>query len=249
MSGHSKWAQIRRQKGVNDARRGQMFTKVGREIAIAARQGGGDPNANSRLRLAILKAKQINMPMDNIQRAIQRGAGGSEGITLEEITYEGYGPSGVALMVQVATDNRNRTAAELRNIFSRNGGNLGEAGCVAWLFEFKGVVIVDAGKASPEDVALQAIDLGADDFKIDGRLVEIYTLPGDLEPVKEALEKRKYSVTSAELSMVPKSTVPLEEKMAFQTLRLVDKLEQFEDVQDVYTNADISADIMEKFEG
>jgi YebC/PmpR family DNA-binding regulatory protein len=249
MSGHSKWAQIRRQKGVNDARRGQMFTKVGREITVAARQGGGDPDANYRLRLTIQKAKQINMPQENIERAIKRGAGGGEAAALEEFTYEGYGPAGVAMLLEVATDNRNRAAAEIRNVFTRNGANLGETGCVAWLFDPKGVVTVEADDHDPEEIGLLAIDAGADDVHIDGRTIEIYTQPNDLEWVRETMTKRKLNVVSAERTMLPKSTVPLNEAAALKTLRLVDKLEELDDVLKVYFNADIPIEVMEKYEG
>jgi YebC/PmpR family DNA-binding regulatory protein len=249
MSGHSKWAQIRRQKGVNDAKRGQMFTKVGREITVAARQGGGDPDANYRLRLTIQKAKQINMPQENIERAIKRGAGGGEAAALEEFTYEGYGPAGVAMLLEVATDNRNRAAAEIRNVFTRNGANLGETGCVAWLFDPKGVVTVEADDHDPEEIGLLAIDAGADDVHIDGRTIEIYTQPNDLEWVRETMTKRKLNVVSAERTMLPKSTVPLNEAAALKTLRLVDKLEELDDVLKVYFNADIPIEVMEKYEG
>lgn len=249
MSGHSKWAQIRRQKGVNDARRGQLFTKLGREITLAARQGGGNPEANVRLRLAIQKAKEFNMPMENIKRAIDRGLGKSEGAALEEMVYEGYGPAGVAVLVEVATDNRNRVAAELRNIFSRNGGNMGEAGCVSWLFEPKGLITVDASGADPEELALLAIDLGADDVKIMDHTIEVYTSPEALDRIREALVQRKLKVTSAERTMLPKSTVPLTGEDALKTLRLVDRLEQYDDVQRVYFNADIPDEIMQAYEG
>lgn len=249
MSGHSKWAQIRRQKGVNDAKRGQMFTKVGREITVAARQGGGDPDANYRLRLTIQKAKQINMPQENIERAIKRGAGGGEAAALEEFTYEGYGPAGVAMLLEVATDNRNRAAAEIRNVFTRNGANLGETGCVAWIFDPKGVVTVEADDHDPEEIGLLAIDAGADDVHIDGRTIEIYTQPNDLEWVRETMTKRKLNVVSAERTMLPKSTVPLNEAAALKTLRLVDKLEELDDVLKVYFNADIPIEVMEKYEG
>jgi len=248
LSGHSKWAQIKRKKGITDLKRGQTFTKVGREIAIAARQGGGDPESNFRLRLAIQKAREVNMPHDNIERAIKRGTGGIGGAAYEEVIYEGYGPSGVAIMVQVMTDNRNRTTADLRNIFSRNGGNLGESGCVSWLFEQKGVIIVSADGSDTEELALQAIDAGAEDVKIDGRTLEVYTEPGALEDVKVKLEAQNVQISSAEVTMMPKSTVPLDEKAAVQTVRLMDLLEEHDDVQQVYANFDIPEEIMEKAE-
>jgi YebC/PmpR family DNA-binding regulatory protein len=249
MSGHSKWSQIRRQKGVNDAKRGQLFTKLGREITLAARQGGGNPDGNFRLRLAMQKAKEFNMPLENVKRSIDKGTGKAEGVSIEEMTYEGYGPAGVAILVEVATDNRNRIAAELRNIFSRNGGNMGEAGCVSWLFEPKGLIILDAGRGDPEELALTAIDIGADDVKIMDQIIEIYTPPADLEKIREALASRKLNVISAERTMLPKSLATLGEANALKTLRLADRLEEYDDVQKVYFNADISDEIMQKYEG
>ena len=249
MSGHSKWAQIKRQKGANDAKRGQMFTKVGREITIAARAGGGDPDSNYRLRLALLKAKQINMPQENVKRAIERGTGGGEGAVLEETTYEGYGPGGVAFLIEVATDSRNRTAAEIRNVFSKSAGNLGSNGSVAWMFEPRGVVTVEGKASQLDDLALAAIDMGALDFKVDDAGLEIYTEVGDLHKVRESLEKQKANITSAERAMIPNSTVPLEDDTAVKVLRLADHLEELDDVQKVYFNAEISAGAMEKYAG
>jgi len=250
MSGHSKWAQIRRQKGVADARRGQMFTKVGREITIATRDGGsGDPNANPRLRLAIQKAREINMPHDNIQRAIQRGLGGGEGVQLQEIMYEAYGPGGVALMIEAATDNRNRTTAEVRNVLSKGGGNLGESGCVSWLFQARGVIGVDAGKRDLEEIALAAIDWGAEDFKVEDNYLEIYTTPQDLLKVRQAMEKDKIPIASADVLMVPNATIPLDEEQGLKVLRLLDKLEELDDVIKVHSNADITTTLLEKYEG
>ena len=249
MSGHSKWAQIKRQKGANDAKRGQMFTKVGREISISARAGGGDPDSNYRLRLALLKAKQINMPQENIKRAIERGAGGGEGITLEETTYEGYGPGGVAFLIDVATDSRNRAAAEIRNVFSKNGGNLGAAGSIAWMFEPRGVITVEGTPNQLDEVALAAIDIGALDFKIDEAVLEIYTDVADLHKVREALEQQKASITSADRSMIPNSTIPLDADGGVKVLRLADHLEELDDVQKVYFNAEISAEALEKYAG
>jgi len=243
MSGHSKWAQIRRSKGVNDARRGQLFTRLGREIVVAVREGGsGDTNANARLRLAVQRARDANMPMDNIERTIKRALGSGEGIALEEITYEGYGPGGTAMMVYTVTENRNRTVAEVRNAFNRNGGNMGENGCVDWLFENKGVLEVEINGHDPDELSLEALDLGADDVDAvtpDDEIVTIYTDPSDLETVRKALEKKKYQVMKAETTMVPKTRVDItEEKVAHQVMRLVEKLEDLDDVQDVYTNAD-----------
>src|SRR5438874_8769201 len=219
MSGHSKWAQIRRSKGVNDARRGQLFTRLGREIVVAVREGGsGDPNANSRLRLAIQRARDANMPMDNIERTIKRALGGGEGSALEEITYEGYEPAGTAVLVQTLTENRNRTVAEVRNAFSRNAGNMGENGCVDWLFEAKGVIEVELEGHDPDELSLEAIDLGAEDVEPvqpDDETLTIYTDPSDVEKVRLALESRKYKVLKSESTLLPKTKIELaDEKVA-----------------------------------
>jgi YebC/PmpR family DNA-binding regulatory protein len=248
MSGHSKWAQIKRQKGVADARRGQLFTKLTREIIVAVREGGSNPEANFRLRLAIQKARDHNMPLDNIDRAIKRGSGQAEGASLAEMVLEGYGPSGVAILVQALSDNRNRTLQEVRNIFTRNGGNLGEAGCVAWLFNSQGVITVETDAQDAEELALQAIDAGAEDVRIENKYIEIYTKPEELEKVREALRRKSIAIASAELSMVPKSMVELEEKAALQTLKLLDRLEELDEVQLVSSNADFSDDILEKYQ-
>ncbi len=245
MSGHSKWSQIKRQKGVSDSRRGQLFTKLSREIEAAVRQGGTSPEMNFRLRLAIQKARDNNMPMDNIERAIKRGAGGAEGASLIEATYEGYGPGGTAILLEALTDNRNRTTAEIRNAFSRGNGSLGESGCVTWIFEPKGVITVAAGDT--EELALYAIDAGAEDVKVIDRSLEIHTKPEDLEGLRKALEERELAIVSAEVLMVPKSVVMLDEKAALQTLRLLDKLEELDDVQRVFTNADFPDEALEKY--
>jgi YebC/PmpR family DNA-binding regulatory protein len=249
MSGHSKWSTIKRQKGVADAQRGQVFTKLSKEIILAAKTGGGDPAAHFRLRLAVQKAKESNMPADNIKRAIERATGGGEGSELAEITYEGYGPNGTAVLVDVATDNRNRTVAEVRNVFSRAGGNLGEAGSVAWNFENRGVISVVPNGKDPDDIALVAIDAGADDVQVGDGSSDVYTSPGDLETVKKALEDGGVTVESAEASKVPKTTVQLDEKNAIAMLRLVEKLEALDDVQKVYFNADISDDVFASYAG
>jgi YebC/PmpR family DNA-binding regulatory protein len=243
MSGHSKWAQIRRSKGVNDARRGQLFTRLGREIVVAVREGGsGDPNANFRLRMAVQRARDANMPMDNIERTIKRAVGGSEGSNLEEITYEGYGPGGTAILVEALTENRNRTVAEVRNAFNLNGGNMGENGCVDWLFEAHGIIEVELAGHDPDELSLEAIDLGADDVEPvgpDDEFLTIYTDPSNLEDVRKALEARKYKVLKSESTMVPKTKIELsDEKTAHQAIRLIEKLEDLDDVQNVYTNAD-----------
>jgi YebC/PmpR family DNA-binding regulatory protein len=253
MSGHSKWAQIRRAKGVNDARRGQLFTRLGREIAVAVREGGsGDPNANFRLRMAVQRARDANMPMENIERTIKRVLGGSEGGGLEEITYEGYGPGGTAILVQALTENRNRTVAEVRNAFSRNGGNLGENGCVDWLFEAKGVIEVELDGKDSDELSLEALDMGADDVEPvspDDESLTIYTDPADLERIRRQLETKKYKVLKSESTMVPKTKVELtDEKVAHQVLRLIEKLEDLDDVQNVYTNADFPESFAASYE-
>jgi YebC/PmpR family DNA-binding regulatory protein len=253
MSGHSKWHQIRRQKGVNDAKRGQLFTRLGREIVVAVREGGGgDPDANFRLRMAVQRAREANMPMDNIERTIKRTVGGGEGSSLEEATYEGYAPGGAAIMVEVVTDNRNRTAAEIRNTFSKNGGNLGEIGCVDWIFEPRGIIAVPLDGRDADEITLDAIDAGAEDVDEVGNGDEeltIYTEPARLDDVRKALEARKIPVARAESTMVPKTKVELGEKEAVQTLRLIDRLEDLDDVQNVFTNAEIANEIAEKYEG
>jgi YebC/PmpR family DNA-binding regulatory protein len=253
MSGHSKWHQIRRQKGVNDARRGQLFTRLGREIIVAVREGGGgDPNANFRLRMAVQRAREANMPMENIDRSIKRATGGGEGAQLEELTYEGYAPGGAAVMVQVMTDNRNRTAAEVRNVFSRNGGNLGENGCVDWIFENKGIIEIPLEGRDPDELTLEAADAGAEDVdpvQPDDQAMTIYTDPGQLEPVRKALEAKKIPVSRAELNLIPKTRVDLADKEAIQALRLIDRLEELDDVQNVYTNAEIPEAVAEQYAG
>jgi YebC/PmpR family DNA-binding regulatory protein len=248
MSGHSKWSTIKRQKGVADARRGQLFTKLAREIIVAVREGGDNPEGNFRLRLVIQKARDNNMPLDNIERAIKRGSGQAEGAILVEMTLEGYGPSGVAILVQALSDNRNRTLQEVRNLFTRNGGNLGEAGCVAWLFDSRGLITVETNGKDAEELALEAIDAGAEDVKVENSYVEIYTKPTELEKVRGALEAKKFTIASAELSMIPKTTIELEEKVALQTLRLLDKLEELDEVQHVSSNADFSDAVLEKYQ-
>jgi YebC/PmpR family DNA-binding regulatory protein len=243
MSGHSKWAQIRRSKGVNDARRGQLFTRLGRELVVAVREGGsGDPNANFRLRMAVQRARDANMPTDNIERTIKRAVSGSEGSSLEEITYEGYGPGGTAIVVQTLTDNRNRTVAEVRNAFHRNGGNMGENGCVDWLFEAKGVIEVELQDHDPDELSLEVLDLGADDVEPvhpNDEVLTVYTEPSDVEKVRQTLEEHNYKVLKSESTLVPQTKIELaEEKVAHQAIRLIEKLEDLDDVQNVYTNAD-----------
>jgi len=249
MSGHSKWSQIKRQKGVADAKRGQLFTKLAREISVAVRQGGADTQSNFKLRLIMQKARDNNMPLENIDRAIKRASGGTDGAALSEVTYEGYGPGGSAILAQALTDNKNRTLSEVRNILSRGGGNLGESGSVTWLFDSRGVIIADATKVDAEEVALFAIDAGAEDVKIEGTTLEVNTKPQDLEAVRKALELKKVTISSSELSMVPKTMVKLDEKAALQALKLLDKLEELDEVQHVYTNADFPDDVVGKYQG
>lgn len=249
MSGHSKWAQIKRQKGLADARRGQLFTKLAKEITVAARQGGSDPQSNSRLRLAVQKARDNNMPLENMERAIKRGVGSSDAAGLAEMTLEGYGPGGSAILLQALTDNRNRTLAEVRNVFGRAGGSLGESGCVSWVFEPKGVITIEADKVDAEGLALFAIDAGADDVKIDKAIVEVHVQPQDLEAVRKTLEQKGVAISSAELLQVPKTMVKLDDKSALQSLKLLDKLEELDDVQHVFTNADFPDEVVEEYQG
>ena len=249
MSGHSKWSQIKRQKGVNDVKRGATFTKVAREIAIAARAGGGDPDGNFRLRLAIEKARSVNMPADNIKRAIERAAGAGENEQFEEIVYEGYGPGGIAILVEAATDNRNRTAAEVRSRFAKSGGQLAASGAVAWQFEPRGFITVARSGADPDEVALAAIDAGADDVDTEADPLEIYTAPGELERVRLALERSGIVVDQAESAMIAKQTVELDASRARQALRLVEELEDLDDVQRVTANFDIPEDVFAEVAG
>ena len=249
MSGHSKWSQIKRQKGVNDTKRGAVFTKVAREIMIAARAGGGDPDGNFRLRLAMEKARSVNMPQDNIKRAIERASGAGEGDQIEEIVYEGYGPGGVAILVETATDNRNRTAADVRSIFAKAGGQLAGSGAVAWQFEPRGVISVTANGRNPDDVALTAIDAGADDVEESGDRIDVYTTPGDLERVRKTLDAAGLPVESAENTMVAKNTVEVDGQRARQNLRLVESLEELDDVQRVTANFDIPEDVFAEVAG
>jgi YebC/PmpR family DNA-binding regulatory protein len=250
MSGHSKWSTIKRQKGANDAKRSSLFTKVAREISVAARQGGGDPDANYRLRLAIEKARSVNMPADNIKRTIDKATGGGEGEQYEEIVYEGYGPGGVALLVETQTDNRNRTAAEVRSVFTKTGGQLAGTGAVAWQFEPRGLITVPKDGVDGDEVALMAIDAGAEDVDTDtDESIEIYTSPGDLQGVRHALESAGIAVESAESTMVAKNTVALDSDHARKALRLVELLEDLDDVQRVTANFDIPEDVFAEVAG
>ena len=245
MSGHSKWANIKRQKGAADAKRGQLFTKLAREIIIAARQGGANLDSNFQLRLAVQKARDNNMPSDNIDRAIKRGSGDTEGAALTEAQFEGYGPSGIAVLVETLTDNRNRTVQDVRRLFTRHGGNLGETGCVSWLFESRGVITVESSDSDAEGIALQAIDAGAEDVKTENGYVEIYTQPQELEKVRKVIEEKEH-VISAEVSLTPKTTVVLDENKAVQALHFLDELEALDDVQHVFSNIDFSDATLER---
>ena len=248
MSGHSKWSSIKHQKGVADARRGQLFTKLTREIIMASREGGSSPDTNFRLRLAIQKAKDNNMPQDNIERSIKKGSGELEGVTLSELVLEGYGPSGTAILVKALSDNRNRTVQDVRNIFSRHGGSMGESGCVAWLFDQKGVIAIKTDGTDADELALNAIDAGAEDVKVENDYIEVYTPPEEMEAVRTALEQKGIAITSSEVSMVPKTVVQLEEKPALQALKLMDKLEDIDEVQNVFSNADFPDSALEMFQ-
>ncbi len=243
MAGHSKWKQIKRKKAVTDQKRGAVFTRLIREITIAAKQGGGDPGGNPRLRTAIDAAKAENMPWDNIDRAIKKGTGELEGVTYEEVTYEGYGPGGAALLIQATTDNANRTVAEIRNVFTRHGGNLGATNAVAWMFDRKGQILVD-GKANEDATMEAALDAGAEDMVKEGDVYLITTPPAQLHAVQEALTAKQLPVHTAEISMVPKNTVKVEGSDAKRLLQLVEGLEEMDDVAKVFSNFDIDAEAM-----
>ena len=252
MSGHSKWSTIKHQKGATDVKRGALFTKLSRDLALAVRDGGGpDPDMNFRLRLVVDKARSSNMPQDNINRAIKRAGGesGEAGEQLDEVTYEGYGPGGGAILLQALTTNRNRTAADVRSTFSRGGGNLGESGCVAWNFETRGLISIEVeNDAKGEDLGLTAIDAGAEDVNLEDGTLEIFTAPEQLLQVRRALESEGVSPRNTEISMVPKSTLLLGDKEAEQTLKLLDSLEDLADVQKAYTNADFPAEVLERYQ-
>lgn len=249
MSGHSKWANIKHKKARVDEKRGKLFTKLGIELVMAARQGGGDPEANLRLKMAIQKAKEANMPSENIQRVIQRATGNLEGANYEELVYEGYGPGGVAVLLQITTDNRNRTASEIRHIFSKNGGNLGESGCVAWMFSSKGLLTLDLEKSSgdPEEITLQAIEAGVEDVEAGDNSLQVITAPGELEGTRAALEGMGIRVKEAEVTMLPQNTLEIADpEKARQILRLLDALEDHDDVQAVHANVEIPEEVLDK---
>ncbi len=246
MSGHSKWSSIKHKKGAADAKRGKIFTKLIREISVSARTGGGDPDGNSRLRTAIAAAKAENMPKDNIERAIKKGTGELEGTHYEETVLEGYGPNGVAILVDVMTDNKNRTVAELRHAFTKHNGNIGTTGCVSWMFSKKGLISLDKDKVDEEKLMEVALEAGAEDINDEESALEIITDVKDFETVRGALDKNGLSYVFAKISMIPQNTVKLQDKEAEQVLKLVEALEDSDDVQDVYSNFDISDEVMER---
>jgi YebC/PmpR family DNA-binding regulatory protein len=247
MSGHSKWSSIKHKKGATDAKRGQLFSKLSRAIIVAAREGGPDPNGNLALQNAIVKAREASMPKDNIERAVARGSGaGSEGEAYEHVTYEGYGPGGVAVLVEALTDNRNRTASDVRHVFSKHDGNLGTSGAVAWLFERKGLLLVDADATDEDELTLTAADADAEDVALEGSTFQVTTAAEDLATVRAALDEAGIAYESAELTMVPKTTVQVgDEATAKKLLRLIDALEESDDVQGVYANFDIPERVLE----
>jgi YebC/PmpR family DNA-binding regulatory protein len=245
MSGHSKWAQIKHKKAKTDLARGKAFSKLIRLITVAARQGGGNIENNARLRLAVQKAREMNMPQENIEKAIKKGTGELEGVAYEEVTYEGYGPGGVAVMVEVTTDNRNRTTAEIRHLFSRYGGSLGESGCVSWVFERQGLISFEKDKVDEEALMMVAIDAGAQDIRTTETTIDVITAPEDFEKVKKALDEQGFQYAVAQVTMVPKNTVSVEGKQAQQVLDLIEALEEHDDVQEVYANFDIADELLE----
>ena len=246
MSGHSKWSTIKHKKAAKDAKRGKIFTKLIKEITVAARMGGGDINANPRLRTAVLTARSNSMPSENIDRAIKKGTGELEGVTYEEIQYEGYGPGGVAIIAQVLTDNKNRTLSEIRRMFSKHGGNMGETGCVGWMFDKKGILTVDKSKVDEDRLMDVALDAGAEDVRDEGEVFEIITQPEDFEKVKERLDHEKIAVASGQVSLVPKNTVDVDAKNVEQVLKLSEELEDHDDVQNVAANFNIPDELMDK---
>lgn len=246
MSGHSKWASIKRKKGKTDAQRGQLFTRLIKEITVAAREGGGDTEGNPRLRAAIQSAKGANMPQANIDKAIKRGTGELPGVSYESVSYEGYGPGGVAMLIETLTDNKNRTVAEIRHIMSRHGGNIGEVGCVGWMFHKRGAISVDKEKADEEKIFMVAVDAGALDVKLEGDSFEILTEFEDFDKMKKGLEENNIPLDQAEITMIPQTVVKLEGKEAEQMLKLMEDLEGHDDVQKIYANFDIAVEIMEK---
>ncbi|MCD6150069.1 MAG: YebC/PmpR family DNA-binding transcriptional regulator [Deltaproteobacteria bacterium] len=251
MSGHNKWSSIKHRKGAVDAKRGKIFTKLIKEITVAARDGGGDADTNPRLRTAIAAAKAVNMPKDNIERSIKRGTGELEGVSYEELVYEGYGPGGVAVMVDILTDNRNRTAADIRHIFNKGNGNLGENGCVAWMFDTKGLIVFEKENIGEEELFDLALEAGADDVEeiTEDGTFEVLTTTENFEAVKQAFDEKGWAYVSAEVTKIPQNTIKLEGKAAEQMLRLMEKLEDSDDVQNVYANFDIDMELIEQLQG
>ena len=248
MAGHSKWAQIKHKKASTDAKRGKIFTKIVKELTVAARIGGGDVSGNPRLRTAIEKAKEVNMPADNIKRAIMKGTGELPGVNYEELVYEGYGPGGAAILIEILTDNKNRTSSEIRHIMTKNGGNLGESGCVAWMFQKKGYILVDKTKIDEDSLMSIVLDAGAEDMKNDPKeeSFEIITSPENMNIVKSSIEKAGISVSFAEITMLPKNYATLDGKNAEQMIRLIEALEDHDDIQNVYTNFDAPDEVISK---
>lgn len=246
MSGHSKWSKIKRKKASADARRGKLFTKLIKEITVAAKHGGGDPNSNPRLRTAIDEARSLNMPNDNIERAVKRGTGELEGQALEEVTYEAYGPNGVAILIEVVTDNRNRTTGAIRHVLSRHNGSLGNQGSVAWQFQARGIISIDANKYDEDTIIAYALEGGAVDVKKEENVYQIITSSESFSKVKDILQNNNIEISSSELTKIPQSTVPLSEKEAAKVLRLYELLDELDDVQHVYANFDIPDAVMEK---
>jgi YebC/PmpR family DNA-binding regulatory protein len=242
MSGHSKWASIKHKKGALDAKRGKIFTKIIKEITVAAKMGGGDPEANPRLRTAVLKAKSENMPKDNIERAIKKGTGGLEGVEYVELTYEAYGPGGVAIIIDALTDNKNRTAADVRSVLTKSGGNLGETGCVSYLFQRKGIISYDAGTYNEEQLFEPALENGAEDVKNEGDVIEVLTSPDEFATVLEGLQSQGFKESSAEVTLLADATVTLDNEKTAKALRLIDRLDDLDDVQNVSTNLEIPDD-------
>ena len=246
MSGHSKWATTKHKKAAIDSKRGKIFTKVIKEITVAARVGGGDQDGNARLRTAVQKAKESNMPADNIKKAIQKGTGELPGVTYEEAVFEGYGTGGIAILVSIMTDNRNRTVPEIRHMFSKHGGNMGEAGCVSWMFDKKGYIVVEGGKVDEEKLMSLIVEAGAEDMRRDGDNFEVITAPGDLENVKKTIEDGGITVALSEVTMLPQNYMELDDRSAMQVLKLIEALEDNDDVQNVYSNLNVRDDVLEK---
>ena len=249
MSGHSKWSTIKRKKEKNDAQRGRIFTKLVKEITIAAREGGGNVNVNARLRTAVLTSRAENVPQANIDRAIARGTGELEGIMYEELTYEGYGPAGVAVLIEAVTDNKNRTTPEIRHAFSKNGGNIGDTGCVAWMFDQKGLILVTKEGQDEDEIMMIALDAGAEDIQDDGDTFDVFTSPSEFESVRSQLIENGIEPMRAEISRIPQSTVAIEGQEAEQLLRLLEVLEEHDDVQNVYANFDMDDKVLEEMNG